>query len=75
MAAPRDSLGTHDGDPFARDQLFHFLHDLFESRCEHEVRIGAKGTYFPGRVLRIGGRLSKPSEIFAPDILNAITDQ
>ena len=75
MAAPWDGLCTHDGDPFARDQLCHFLHDLFESRCEHEVRIGAKGTYFPGRVLRIGGRLSKPTEVAPPDILNAITDQ
>ena len=73
MAAPRDGLGTHDGDPFARDQLFHFLHNLFESRCEHEIRIGAKRAYFPGRVLRIGRRLSKPAEISAPDIFNAIT--
>ena len=73
MTAPRDGLGTHDGDPFARDQLFHFLHNPLESRREHEIRVGAKRAYFPGRVLRIGGRFSKPTEIFAPDILNAIT--
>ena len=71
MTAPRDCLGTHDGGPLARHQLFHLTHDGFEFGCQRKIRVGAKRTDFPARVLRIGGGFPESTEVAAPDVLNA----
>ena len=71
VAAPRNSLGTHESDAFLARDFFQLFNDTSELRRQHEVGIRAKGADFPSGVRRVRRRFAKTAEIAVPKVFHA----